>query len=162
MAAPIIAAAAASKMAENKWTPIVIGVLIVGGAVGTFFLAKRGLCAIGLAECASQRKAKRTLKKLQGMEAFNPTYYQNTQLTITHQNAKIKADELEDAFGFWNDDEEGVYRSLQSVKSADDMSLISKYYGLRHESSLVDDMSYHLGDEDEAKRMWSIVKHLRT
>jgi hypothetical protein len=155
------AAGAAQGLASNKYTPIVIGVLIVGGAVGTYFLAKRGLCAIGLAECATDRRAKRTLKKLQKLDAFNPNFYKNTQLTISHNAAKIKADELEDAFGFWNDDEEGVYRVLQSIATPDDMSLVSKYYGIRHESSLVDDMSYHLDDEDEAKRMWTIVKHLR-
>ena len=151
----------ASKASENKWTPIVLGVLVVGGVVGTFFLAKRGLCAIGLAECATHRRAKRTLKKIQELDAFNPNYYQNTRLTITHNSAKIKADELEDAFGVFNDDEQQVYRVLQSIKSADDMSLVSKYYSIRHGSSMVDDMSYYLDDEDEAKRMWEIVKHLR-
>lgn len=157
----LAAASAANKLAQNKWTPVVTGVLVVGAVVGTFFLAKRGLCAIGLAECATDRRAKRTLKKIQEMDAFNPNYYQNTRLTITHHNAKVKADELEDAFGFFNDDEEQVYRVLQSIKSADDMSLVAKYYGIRHGSSMVDDMSYYLDDEDEAKRMWQIVKHLR-
>lgn len=161
MAAPIVAAAAAGKMAENKWTPIVLGVIIIGGAVGTFFLAKRGLCAVGLAECGYQRRAKRTLKKLQKLDAFNPNYYQNQRLTITHNNAKIKADELEDSFGFWDDDEEKVYGVLSSIKSPDDMSLVSKYYGIRHGVSLVDEMGEQLGDEDEAKRMWQIVKHFR-
>ena len=155
-------AAVASKLAENKWTPIILGVVIIGGVVGTYFLAKKGLCMVGLAECATDRRANRTLKKLQGLDAFNPNYYNNTRLTISHESAKIKADELENSFGFFNDDEEGVYRILQSVRTPDDMSLISKYYALRHDSSVVDDLSYYLDDEIEAKRMWEITKHLRT
>ena len=143
-------------------TPINLLYLLIGAVIGTVYLAKKGLCKIGLAECATDRRAKRTLKKLQGLEAFNPNYYQNTKLTISHQGAKIKADELESAFGFFNDDEEKVYRVLQSIKTPHDMSLVSKYYSIRHDSSVVDSLSYYLDDEDEAKRMWSITKHLKT
>lgn len=157
----VVAAAAAGKMAENKWTPIVLGVLIVGGVVGTFFLAKRGLCAVGLAECATDRRANRALKKLQALDAFNPNYYQSSRLTITHDNAKIKADELHKAFGFWNDDEEQVYGVLRQVGTVDNMSLVSKYYQIRQGSSLVDELAYYLDDEDEAKRMLMIAKDLK-
>lgn len=160
MAGRYVAARAAGKMAENQWTPIVLGVLIVGGAIGAYFLAKQGLCAVGLAECATDRRANRTLKKIQGLQAFNPNFYQNARLTISHNAAKVKADEINDAFGVFNDDEEQVYRVLSSVSNPHDMSLIAKYYSLRHGSSMVDDMSYYLDDENEAKRMWEITKRL--
>lgn len=161
MALPIVAAAAAGKIAQNKWTPIVLGVIIIGGVLGTYFLVKKGLCVVGLAECSSDRKADRILKKLQALDAFNPNYYNNTRLTISHESAKIKADDLKKSFGFFNDDEEGVYRVLQSINTPDDMSLVSKYYALRHGSSVVDDLSYYLDSDDEAARMWSITKHLQ-
>jgi hypothetical protein len=95
------------------------------------------------------------------LDAFNPNFYQSSMLTITHNNAKIRADELNSAFGVFNDDEEGVYSVLRQVGTENNMSLVSKYFEQRHNSSLVDQLAYYLDDEDEAKRMLLIAKDLK-
>jgi hypothetical protein len=161
MVAQMAAADAAGKLAQNKWTPIVLGIVIVGGATLSFFAMRAVLCKLEVIECATDRRAKRALNKLMKLDAFNPNFYQSSMLTITHNNAKIRADELNSAFGVFNDDEEGVYSVLRQVGTENNMSLVSKYFEQRHNSSLVDQLAYYLDDEDEAKRMLLIAKDLK-
>lgn len=152
------AAAMNSDAAKNKWTPVVIGVLVVGGTVLGFFLVKRGLCAIGLATCSYHRRLARLQNRLKENKALDPTYYKAENITITHFFAKEKADELWDAL--WGaDDEDEVYSILRSAKSKDNMSLISKYYTIRHDSSLADNLSYEMGSKEEVQRMLEILQY---
>lgn len=156
---PLLAkSSAASGLAQNKWTPIVMGVIVVGVGIGGYFLVKRGLCAVGLATCRSDRKLARLQAKFKKEEALNPNYYQAPRLTITHNLAKVKADELNSAL--WGaDDEDAVYAILRSAKTKDNMSLISKYYALRHDQSLSDNLGYEMGSEEEIERMLEVLKY---
>jgi hypothetical protein len=154
----LVAGAANSNLAKNKWTPVVIGVLVVGGCVVSYILVKKVLCGIGLATCRSDRKLAKLVDKFNDSDSLNPNYYQASQITMTHDLAKIKADEMYDAL--WGaDDEDAVYSLMRSAKSKDNMSLISKYYGLRQGQSLADNLGYEMGSEEELKRMLEILRY---
>ena len=77
---------------------------------------------------------------------------------MSHDAAKIKADEMYDAL--WGlDDEDAVYSIMSSAKSTHNMSLISKYYGMRKGESLADNLGYEMGAEDELDRMLEILRY---
>lgn len=155
---PLLAAGAGSNLAKNKWTPVVIGVLVVGGGIVSYILVKKVLCGIGLASCRSDRKLAKLVDRFNDVDALNPNFYKASQITMSHDAAKIKADELYDAL--WGaDDEDAVYSIMRSAKSKNNMSLISKYYSLRQGQSLADNLGYEMGSKEELERMLEILRY---
>ena len=153
-----VGAATASGLAQNKWTPVVAGVLIVGiVAIVYFGVARPILCKTGVLNCRKNKRRKKLEDKVKRSDALNPNFYRASQVTMTHFAAKVAADELEDDLS-GADDEEAVFGILQSAKSTNNMSLISHYFQLRHGESLADRLTYDMGSEEELDRMLEIIE----
>jgi len=84
MAAPIIAAAVASKMAENKWTPIVLGVIIVGAGVGLYFITRPVLEFAGVIATKEERKIRKS-------KALDPSFWKGHIGKLTISTSKASA-----------------------------------------------------------------------
>lgn len=156
----MVGAAAAHGLAQNKWTPIVAGVVIIGvSAVAYFGIIRPIMCRTGIAKnCGSDKRRKKLEERLKKSDGFNPNFYIASKLTITHQRAKEIADKLNKALS-GADDEEAVYALLADAKNLNNLSLISYYYQMRHKQSLVDNLAYDMGSEEELQRMVSIVQN---
>jgi hypothetical protein len=154
-------AAIADNLTKNKYFPIVAGVLIIGiVGIAYFGVARPIMCKVGVMECRDERRRKKVEKQIREFKGFDPNFYKATQLTIGHDLAKKYADDLKDSYGgiFTNDDEEKVYSILQSFKNKHNASLVSKYYVMRHNKALVDDVLDHMGSDTEVERISEIIK----
>lgn len=142
-----------NSVAKNKTAPIVIGVLIVGGAlIGYFGIVKPILCKLNISSCRSDRKRDKDIEKLLSLDHFDPNYYNSSRLRISHFRAKELADQLDDAISGAGTDEESLYGALREANNPDDLSLVSKYYNVRHQTSLVDRIINDL-DDDEIRQV---------
>lgn len=84
MAAPLAASAAVgagAKLAGNKWTPLVIGVVIVGAGVGLYFLTRPALEFAGVIRTKEERKIKKS-------KALDPTYWKRRVGNVTISTSK--------------------------------------------------------------------------
>ena len=160
MAAPLIAAAAAGKLAENKWTPVIIGGVVVGVvALAYFGVYKPILCKFGVVECKSSKQNDKIEGELLSHKALNPNFYQARYITISHEFAKSLADDIEDALSGIGDDEDAVYSVIKSSGSEHNMSLISHYYKIRHQEDLSARIIRDF-NSDERKTVLELLKNL--
>ena len=84
MAAPLLAGAAAgagSKLAGNKYAPIVMGVVIIGAGVGLYFLTRPLLEFTGVIATKEERKIKKS-------KALDPTYWKRKVQDVTISTSK--------------------------------------------------------------------------
>ena len=150
-----------TELAKNKWTPIVLGVVILGvAAVAYFGVVRPILCKTGIATCSGDRRRKKIEEKLKNSDSFNPNFYQASKITMSHTQAKTIADKIEKALS-GADDEEAVYGLLRDAKNANNLSLISFYYNQRHQQSLVDNLIYDMSSEEELQRILNIIQDFK-
>lgn len=163
MAAPLIAASAAKGLAENKYSPFIVGGLIVGIGAIAYFGIYRGLvrprlCSSGILEC--ETKGMKLDRKIAEFDGFNPTYYEPFNLTISYEKAKALRNQIRDAIKGAGTNEESLFSAIQSVGSKHNLSLVSKEYQAQYGTSLADsindDTSY-----TEKKRILDILKKIR-
>ena len=101
MAGQIVAAQAVGKIAENKYTPIVLGLVILGSGVGAYFLVvKPILTVLGVIE-SEDDKLEQDIMKLKG---FDPNFSNPTKVTLTSDSAKQIAEDLKDSIGDFLDE----------------------------------------------------------
>jgi hypothetical protein len=137
------------SVAKNKTAPIVLGVLIVGlGFLSYFGVVKPILCKLNISDCRSDRQRKRNIEKLLSMNAFDPNFYRADMITISHFRAKELADQLDDAISGSGTDEDSLFGALREAKNPNNLSLVSKYYGVRKGMSLVDRIINDLNDNE--------------
>jgi hypothetical protein len=163
MAGQLIAASAAKGVAESKYGPLIIVGTIVGVAAIAYFGIYRGLirpklCSTGILDC--ETKEQRLARKIARFEGFSSSYYDPTKTTITPTAAKVKADQINDAFGFFNDNESLLYGALDSVGSKANLALVSIVYFDRHGISLPDDINARIS-YSEKKRIYDIISKLK-
>ena len=157
----IIAGEAISKVASNKYTPWVIGGVVILGLGFTYFAVARPLlCKFNVIECKRSRKEDNLEIDIITSNAFNPDYATSNMLTITFDRAKQLADQIYDSFGIFNDDEEAIYGAIQSAGSIANLSLVSRMYQARHGDSLGAEIANSLNTE-EMNKVIQIIKNFK-
>lgn len=167
MVGKIIAGDAISKVASNKYTPWIVGGLVVGGtALAYFGIIKPVLCYTGIYTKNCPEK-KQELKVI-GLDAFNTRIANPSNITITHEKAKQLADQIYDAIDYspyrveswFDDDEEAVYGAISSAGSIPNMSLVSRMYEARYGDALGTKIADSF-NEAEMRKVITIIENFK-
>ena len=153
--AHIAGAKAVGKIAENKYTPIVLGVVVLGGGLISYFLVvKPVLQAIGILESKDDKLE----QELMEMKAFNPNFSNPTKVSIAPDRAKDLADILYNSISWYNDREDKIYNAIQQAGSNHNMSVVSRYFGIKYGEAL---SSYIVGNLNvtEMKKVRDIINN---
>ncbi len=138
-----------NSVAKNKTAPIVIGALIVGGAlIGYFGIVKPILCKLNISSCRSDRRRDKDVEKILSLNHFDPNFYRSDMVSISHFRAKELADQLDDSISGAGTDEDSLFGALREAKSPNNLSLVSKYYGVRQGMSLANRIVSDLSDDE--------------
>jgi hypothetical protein len=114
----------ANKEASNKYTPIVVGVLVVGGALATyFFVIKPILEGLGIKDTKYDAR-------FRYLKGFDPNYYKSnlSKVTISTEKARSIALKIYQSYGILNDDEELLYGAISEAGSEYNLSKVSDIF----------------------------------
>ena len=152
-------ASAISGLAQNKWTPIVLGVVVLGGVALLYFgVFRPAMCKLGLATCRTDEKKAKLIQDIVKFDGFNPNYYNPASITIDPTRAKILADNVDDAMGLFNDNEEIIYGILREIGNKNNLSLISKEFKIRHGEGMGEFITNKINGDEELKTIWNILQ----
>lgn len=155
----------ADNLSRNKYAPIVVGVLVVGGVLASyFFVIKPILEGVGIKET----KYDKALPKMKG---FDPNFYKSnlSKVTIsTSQAQKIAGDifmssgwATSSLFGFsfipLNDDEERLHNAISRAGSEYNLSKVADLFQKETGQSMI---SYILkfADNSDTETIYRIIK----
>lgn len=111
----------ADNLAKNKYAPVVIGVLVVGGVLASyFFVIKPILEGLGIKDTKFD-------KRLFYLNGFDPNYYKTnySKVTISTAMAGKLATDIWMSYGLINDDEEKLVGAVQSAGSEYNLSKVA-------------------------------------
>jgi len=141
MVGKLLVGEAVSGVVKNKYTPWIVGGVIIGGATLSYFgIIRPILCHTGVYKNCPEDRDEIDLIKL---DAFNTKIANPSNITITYDKAKQLADQIYDSIDVtWNpsswfdDDEEAVYGAISSAGSIPNLSLVSRMYEAKYGDSL--------------------------
>ena len=150
-------------MASNKYTPIVAGVLVVGGVIALYFIGKSLLSATG----AIESKFDEELPKKNG---FNPEYYKKniSKVTISSAKARDLAGKIYMSSGWArtylgvpsSDDEEMLQGAIQSAGSEYNLSKVSDIFQIQYGKGMVSWIK-DFADNSDTKAISRIIKEYK-
>lgn len=129
-----------------------INMVITLGAVAVAVVG-----VVGINKWFNQRR----IKMIEEFGGFDPNYQYTHQVTITHERAKILADQIYDAGGYINDDEGAILSALSEAGTKANLSRISHYFAQRHSKSMGDYITYYMDDRSETKQLIDVLKKLK-
>ena len=134
MAVPqLIAADAVGKVASNKATPIVLGIIILGAGIGSYFLVWKPLLGfLGVIDSEDDKLEVDVMK----LKAFDPNFSDPTKVTLTSQGAKDIAETLYDSVSWYSDNEDKIYNALMSAGTNHNMSTVSRFFAAKYNKAL--------------------------
>lgn len=149
----VIAAAAANKALSNKYTPIVVGVLVVGGTLAAyFFVIKPILEGLGIKDTKFD-------KRISALNGFDPNYYKSnfSKVTISTQTAAKIATDIWMSYGLINDDEEKLIGAISSAGSEYNLSKVSDVFQQQFGKNMAEYIHSFANNSDN-ETMYKIIK----
>jgi len=174
----------ASKALSNKYTPIIVGVLVVGGVLITYFVGRKLLESIGVIDTKFD-------KRIKYLKGFDPNYYKGNlaKVTISTSDAQKIADKVYYSYGyssstsggnvvgdllvstglakpiesngretfFGNDDEEKLIGAIQSAGSEHNLSKVSDIFQKKYGKNMVEYI-FSFADNAETEAIYKIIK----
>ena len=143
----------------RKATGISLGFLLVAGG-GAYFVG-RSIQRNKLYKQISAKIGVSSANLSSYDDWFDPNYYKDktgkseNYATVNSSQLLQWADSIDDAFGYWNDDEEQIYAVFRAVPDGVALSQLSELYGTRHESDLKEDINGL--DKDEVVKVANIL-----
>ena len=143
----------------RKATGISLGLLLVAGG-GAYFVG-RSIQRNKLYKQISAKIGVSSANLSSYDDWFDPNYYKDktgkseNYATVNSSQLIKWADSINDAFGYWNDDEEQIYAVMRAVPDGVALSQLSELYGTRHESDLKEDINGL--DKDEVVKVANIL-----
>lgn len=156
--------AVAQKALSNKYTPIIVGVLVVGGALASyFFIIKPILEGLGIKDTKFD-------KKLGQLDGFNPDFYKKniSKVTISTAQANKIAQDVYDSWGFasanlcltcvyGDDNEEKLHGAIQSAGSNYNLSKVSETFQKKFNQNMAS-FIINFADNSDTERIYKIIK----
>lgn len=134
---------------------IITGVVIVAvTGISYFGIVRPILKKVGIIE---DKKAIKNLAQIKDYKGFDPNYHSPSKVTLSPERAKILADQVFNAAGWVNDNEDAFLGALTEAGSADNLSYLSKIFNIRHSSSMGDWYGYYMNDKQEVERIKDIL-----
>ena len=157
MAAPIIAASAVKGLTENKYTPLVLGgIILTVGLVGYFGIYRPLGKKLGFVKTKDDKAA----DKLEDLSFFNPEIAKShpSRVTISENRANTLAKIIYDSDGWFNDDEDNVNGAFREMGSKYNLSYVSQVFINRYNKDMHTYISKFL-DSDELSDVYTIIKN---
>jgi len=136
----------ANKKANIDYNLIISGAMIFG----VFYFGRNILENLGL---VSDRKESNDLQQLNNEDYFNPNYWQRKlpAKIITESFSRKYSDDIYNAYGFFNDDENAVYGVFEQMKTKSQVSYLSYKFYQYYNRSLIEYLRSFLNDSEMAK-----------
>ena len=139
------------------------GIMTAIIALIVFLLLKR----VGLIKDAAQRLAAKdkaeSLANLQNEPSFNPNEYKSLNLGLSfllpNSEANSKAKAIYNSFGFFNDDEEGLYSIFRSFTNKAQISQVSDAFTQLYEKDMLGVITDYLNASERAF-LWNIINQI--
>ncbi len=141
-----------SKGETFKWVAIgVIGITAL--TLAYFGIIKPLLNTFGITESAEDKEALKMLNKARESGFWKPTYYEGKTSKLSFVNkatdANNLAEEIEDAWGVVNDDEESIINAFSKIKNKVDLSYVAYHYQKNTGSDLLTDIDGKLSSAEK-------------
>lgn len=146
-------AAMGSAIPKGVWY-LVAGAVVFGG----WYLVKKTTgvidsvtSAVGLSESENEKAIQSFEKTTSYMLGFNPNFWTTVSLSrdfISQDKANHYADMIDDAFGFFNDNEEQVLGVFRVLKSLAEMSRVSDAYMSKYSQDLWSEIQGKMSDSE--------------
>jgi hypothetical protein len=112
---------------------------------------------VGINKWFNQRR----IKLIEEFGGFDPNYQYSHNVTITHERAKILADQIYNAGGLINDDEGAILSALSESGTKANLSRVSHYFAQRHSQSMGDYITWYMDDKSETKQLIDVLQKLK-
>lgn len=143
----------ADKALSNKYTPIVVGVLVVGGVLASyFFVIKPILEGLGIKDTKFD-------KRISALNGFDPNYYKTkiSAVTISTQQAAKIAMDVWLSYGLINDNEEKLIGAISSAGSEYNLSKVSDVFQKQFGKNMAEYIHSFANNADN-ETMYKIIK----
>lgn len=144
---------------KEKINPNVI--FAVGALILVFFGGRKIFQALGLIQDQEERQREQQLvnfanRSFWDFEEFLSGMPQGA-LLLTTAKADEKAEQIYDAMGFFNDDEEEVYGVFRSLKTQSQIAWVAKRFFIQYGQDLYSFLDEYFNDE-EMQKLYLITK----
>jgi hypothetical protein len=138
-------------------------VLIALLGIGAYFASSSILEALGIKKTRKETKEEKEAEKIlekqetkiniwQGAEAVKRAAGANNLVTLlNYAGAAAKADNINDSFGTFNDDEDRIYASFRSLNAQTQVASIVDQYKIRHNADLLTTLKSKLSSSEFAE-----------
>jgi len=141
---------AGNEIFKSVITKAIIVIVIV--LLGYFLIVRPILMKIGIVESKEDKQRDKTAKTLGTSitSPFSPSYYKNKPgaALLTRSSADKMAKELNNAIGFWYDDENAVYGVLRQLKAKTQLSYLSDVFFQNYKMDLYQLFQRNLNDKE--------------
>ena len=136
----------ANKKANIDYNLIITGAMIFG----VFYFGRNILENLGL---VSDRKESNDLLQLNNEDYFNPNYWQRKlpAKIITESFSRKYSDDIYNAYGYFNDDENVIYGVFEQMKTKSQVSYLAYKFNQYYNRSLIEYLRSFLNDSEMAK-----------
>ena len=112
----------------------------VAVAVVYFGVLNPILKATGIKDDKADKDAKREQERQKKADWWKPSFWKNrkNRVTIDSNQADMLAQQIYDAAGFFNDDEEAVSDVFKNITSKEDLSRLADRFSIRYKKDLHD------------------------
>ena len=145
----------------SRINPNLVLIAILG--IGAYFASSSILEALGIKKSRKETKEEKEAEKIlekqetkiniwQGAEAVKRAAGANNLVTLlNYSGAAAKADNINDSFGFTNDNEERIYASFRSLNAQTQVASIVDQYKIRHNADLLTTLKSKLSSSEFAE-----------
>jgi hypothetical protein len=136
----------ANKKANIDYNLIITGAMIFG----VFYFGRNILENLGL---VSDRKESNDLLQLNNEDYFSPNYWQRKlpAKIITESFSRKYSDDIYNAYGYFNDDENVIYGVFEQMKTKSQVSYLAYKFNQYYNRSLIEYLRSFLNDSEMAK-----------
>lgn len=139
-----------SEITKDIATKAIIVVVIV--LLGYFLIVRPILMKFGIIESKEDKQRDKTAKTLGTAtnSPFSPSYYKTIPgaMLLTRSSADKLAKELNNAIGFWYDDENAVYGVLRQLKAKTQLSYLSDVFFQNYKMDLYQLLQRNFSDKE--------------
>lgn len=129
-------------------TKIIIYAVLILAAY--FLIIRPVLIKIGIIKSAEDKKREKTVAQYGTAtdSPFSPSLWKKGGTVLTKASAEKLADQINDAIGFFSDDENEVYGAMRQLKTKTQLSFLADIFQQRHKMDLYQLLNRNFSDSE--------------
>lgn len=128
-------------MAEKKQIDPNLLLIGAGGLLLYFGVVKPILETVGLKDSAEDKENANEVEKAVKLSAWSPNYYLNNKAkysrTIDEASAQFLADEINESWSWYDDDEQRIFAAFRMMRSKYELSMVAFFYSQKYKQDLL-------------------------